>query len=75
MHPEPDVPLVPNGGLSRVQSHAHAHLAVIGPRVLGQYALGCNGGGESRVSAGESEEKRVPLGIDLATVARFCGLA
>jgi hypothetical protein len=70
MHPEPDVPLVSDGGLSRVQAHAHTHLLALGPVVLCQSALSHYGSAESRVCAREGEEERVTLRVDLAPFAR-----
>jgi len=74
VHPEPEVPFVSDRGLSRVQAHAPPHLRALGPVVLCQSALRCNGGSQSRVGASEGEEERISLRVDLATVASFCRL-
>jgi hypothetical protein len=54
-----------------MQSHAHAHLAPFGPLVLGVSPLGDCGGSQGRVCAGEGEEERVSMGVDLTAIARF----
>jgi hypothetical protein len=56
-----------------VQSHPHAHLGAIGPIVLGQSSLRDDRGSQGRVGAGEGEEERVSLVVDLAAFAFLCG--
>ncbi len=68
MHPEPDVPLLASGGLTCVQAHAHANRDVFGPLVLSQRPLSNDGRAEGSIRAGESEEERVTLRVDLAAL-------
>ena len=69
MNPEADVALVSDLGLSCVQAHPDANLGAVRPIVLGKSALSSNGSCQSRVRAGEREEERIALRVDLATLA------
>ena len=59
VHVEPDVTLVRQPRLARVQPHAHAN------RPAGKCALGVRGGGDGARRAGEGDEERITLRVDL----------
>ena len=65
---EPQVTLLAKRGLARVQAHPHADRGVLGPRVLGVRALRLDGRRDGVASAGEGEEERVALRVDLGPV-------
>ncbi|MDQ3381717.1 MAG: hypothetical protein M3546_15620 [Actinomycetota bacterium] len=75
MHPEADVPFLPDDWLSGVQSHSHTDLLTLRPGMFRERALGDDGGTQSRIRACESEEERVPLRVDLAAAPLGGGLA
>jgi hypothetical protein len=50
-----------------VQADAHTNLAPARPRVFSQTPLRGDGGGDRIAGAGEREEERVALGIDLGS--------
>jgi len=54
-----------------MKAHAHTQLAVLGPVVLSESALGDDGGAQGRVGAGKGEEERVSLAVDLAAFVRL----
>ena len=59
VHVEPDVTLVRQPRLARVQPHAHAN------RPAGKCALAVRSGGDGVRRAGEGDEKRITLRVDL----------
>ena len=65
---EPQVALLAERRLARVQAHPHADRGVLGPRVLCVRALRLDGRRDRVASAGEGEEERVALGVDLGPV-------
>jgi hypothetical protein len=73
VHPQPDVALLFDHRLARVQSHTDAHPDALGPLVLGERSLRDDGGSQSGVGAGEGEEERVSLTVDLAALTLLCG--
>jgi hypothetical protein len=62
---EPEVPLVADVRLARVETHPDAHLAGLGPRVAAQGALRGDRAGDRVPGARERVEERVALGVDL----------
>ena len=73
VHPQPDIALLFDYGLARMQPHAHTHLGALGPFVLGKSLLRDDRGSQSRVGAREGEEERVSLVVDLSAFAFLCG--
>ena len=59
------VPLLTDRGLARVEPHPDAHGLTAGPRVLRMLLLHLGRGGDCIAGAGEGEEERVTLGVDL----------
>jgi hypothetical protein len=62
---ESDVALAADGRLARVDPHAHAERAPVGPCVLGEAALRRERGRHRVLCPTERDEERVPLRVDL----------
>ena len=62
MHGHADVVAVDHLGLARVQPHADADVAVVGPVVAGQRQLGVDGAGHGRRRLFEDDEEGVATG-------------
>src|SRR5262245_53120446 len=74
MYAEADVPVLPDDRLARMNSHAHEHLGVLRPGVLGQRSLGEHSSADGGVGTLECEEERVALVVDLAAALLLDGL-
>ena len=73
-HVEPDVIIQPNVRLAGVDAHPHTHLDALRPTPGGKRSLRAYGGGDRIARPREGDEKRVPLGVDLAAVVLVeCG--
>ncbi len=62
---EPEIPLAADGRLARVQAHPHPDDRAVRPLVGGVGALRLDRGRDSVAGAGEGEEERVALRVDL----------
>ena len=71
----PEVALVADGGLARVEAHADAHLDAARPLVVAERALRVNGAAYGVARADEREEERVALRVDLGAAGRAEALA
>ena len=63
MHADPDVTLLTNLRLARVQTHPHLDLRPVGPRIGGQVALGVDCGSDSVGRGTKRNEEGVALGV------------
>ena len=70
-----DIALLADLGLARVQSHSDLDLGAFGPRMRVKVALRRHRGPDSVLPAGESDEERVALCVDLVTAVSRHGLA
>ena len=70
MHAEADVALGVNRGLARMESHAHADAAAVGPCVRRKCGLSIDRGGDGLVGASKRDEEGVSLRADLSPAVR-----
>src|SRR5206468_9285386 len=68
VHVEPDVALGPELGLAGVDAHPDAERGLAGPVLGAERLLRLGGRGDGIRGAGERDEERVALRVDLATV-------
>jgi len=61
---EADVPLLGEGGLSRVDAHSNSQRHAVGPVVTRDRALNVRGGGYRVLGARKGDEERIALGVD-----------
>ena len=67
VHVDPDVALLPDDRLSRVEAHPDAQVCPVGPLVRGERLLRRDRGRDGVAGALEAEEERVALRVDLLT--------
>ena len=70
MDVDPDVALLADHRLARVQAHPDTYVGAVRPDVCRQRPLPGDGGGDRVASAQEAEEERVALRVDLLAAAR-----
>jgi hypothetical protein len=75
MNPEADVALAADGRLGRVDADADPDFLILGPAVIRQRALGCEGRREGVPRPPERDEEGVALGVDLVAAGLLEGVA